>query len=124
MAIIYDDGMYLRVKEFYRQLSRGDGGGGCLDSFAYHYGPCSGAFDPYGFPTMIPAVELRIDMDLASGRHAHYRKPGEHIPEQRLPGLNFDLIDPFIFIRAVEIHRQNTTKTLPEILNFQVVGQA
>jgi hypothetical protein len=42
-----------------------------------------------------------------------------HIPEARLPGLDFDSIDPFEFIRAVEEHRKSQ-KPLHEILGFKV----
>jgi len=62
--------------------------------------------------------ELRIDVDRWHERHAHYQKEN-HIPEARLPGLDFDEINPFKFIRAVEEHRR-TLKPLHEILEFTV----
>jgi hypothetical protein len=118
-AIIYPDGMYIRVGEYYRQLPKVDGGGGCRQSFKFHYGPCSDSRDSEGFPVFSEEFELRIDIDRLHGRHIHYEKV-DHIPEARLPGLNFDSIDPFKFIRAVEEHRR-TLKPLHKILGFMVV---
>jgi hypothetical protein len=117
-AIIYDDGMYIRIYEHYRELSKREGGGGRLKYLSYHYGPCSEERDDDGFPLAEDRCVLRIDIDRFSHRHAHY--DGEnHIPERRLLGLDFDAITPFDFIRAVERHR--TTQTpLPEILGFEV----
>ncbi len=43
----------------------------------------------------------------------------DHIPETRLTGLDFDSIDPFRFIRAVEEHRKSL-RPLHEILGFKV----
>jgi hypothetical protein len=117
-AIIYTDGMYIRIYEHYRQLPKSAGGGGCLQYFSYHYGPHVNSFDRDGFPVFTKDVELRIDVDRWSRRHAHYQKE-DHIPEARLPGLDFDAIDPFRFIRAVEDHRREM-KPLHEILGFTV----
>lgn len=118
-AIIYPNGMYIRIAEYYRQLPRRGGGGGCLESFSYHYGPCSTVRDSDGFPPLSKKFELRIDIDKLHGRHIHYMKEG-HIPEARLIGLDFDDIDPFKFINAVEEHRK-TSVPLHEILGFKVV---
>jgi hypothetical protein len=111
--------MYIRIAENYRQLPRIDGGGGCLQYFSYHYGPCTDTRDDEGFPLFSERFELRIDIDRQYKRHIHYMKEN-HIPEARLPGLNFDSIDPFKFIRAVEEHRK-TSVPLPDILGFKVV---
>ena len=118
-AIIYPDEMYIRIAEYYRQLSRSEGGGGCLEILAYHYGPCTDTRDDKGFPVFSKEFELRIDIDRRYGRHIHYMKE-DHIPEARLPGLDFDSIDPFKFIRAVEEHRKSSAP-LDEILGFKVV---
>jgi hypothetical protein len=117
-AIIYDDGMYVRIYEHYRELSKSDGGGGRLQYLSYHYGPCSEGRDDDGFPVMEDRCILRIDIDFRSKRHAHYDGE-EHIPEERLLGLDFGTITPFDFIRAVEQYRA-TQKPLPEILGFEV----
>ena len=117
-AIIYDDGRYIRIYEHYRELSRKEGGGGRLKHLSYHYGPCGEERDEDGFPVMEDRCILRIDIDLKSQRHAHYEGE-DHIPEQRLVGLDFDTITPFDFIRAVERHRTSQTP-LPEILGFEV----
>jgi hypothetical protein len=117
-AIIYPDGMYIRIVENYRELPKRDGGGGCLQYFSYHYGPCTKERDKYGFPEPLKDFELRIDLDPWSLRHIHYA--GEnHIPEVRLPGLDFNKINPFEFIRAVEEHRKGL-KPMHEILGFKV----
>jgi hypothetical protein len=110
--------MYIRVDEFYRQLPMKEGGGGCLEILSYHYGPCSKERDERGFPLQLKSFEIRIDIDLRNGRHIHYKNEN-HIPEARLPGLDFDSIAPFEFIRAVEEHRKSM-KPLPEILGFNV----
>lgn len=117
-AILYSDGMYIRTGEYYRQLPKSSGGGGSLRYFSYHYGPSSGAFDRDGFPVFTKEFELRIDVDERSKRHAHYQGE-DHIPEARLPGLDFGNIDPFKFIRAVEEHRR-TSKPLHEVIGFKV----
>jgi hypothetical protein len=118
-GIIYPNGMYIRVAEYYRSLPKRCGGGGCLESFSYHYGPCTSVRDKEGFPRFSKKFELRIDVDRQYKRHIHYM--GEnHIPEARLPGLDFNSIDPFAFIRAVELHRKSS-KPLHEILGFKVV---
>lgn len=117
-AVIYRDQMYVRVSEYYRQLPECNGGGGCLQYFSYHYGPCTDDRDSKGFPIFSEKFELRIDIDRRCGRHIHYMKES-HIPEARLPGLDFDSIDPFEFIRAVEEHRKSL-KPLHEILGFKV----
>ena len=117
-AILYSDGMYIRIGEYYRELSRIEGGGGSLKYFAYHYGPYAGPLGPEGFPVMTKQVELRIDVDERHKRHAHYGGE-DHIPESRLKGLNFETIDPFQFIGAVEEHRQHK-RPLHEILGFVV----
>ncbi|HVC47485.1 MAG TPA: hypothetical protein VND90_09595 [Terracidiphilus sp.] len=117
-AIIYDDGMYIRIYEHYRELAKKDGGGGRLHILSYHYGPCSEERDEDGFPYKEDNCVLRIDIDTISKRHAHYN--GEnHIPEERLVGLNFETISLSDFIRAVENHRK-TSKPLPGILGFEV----
>lgn len=117
-AIIYPDGMYIRIAEYYRPLPKRTGGGGCLDLLSYHYGPCTANRDADGFPPQSKKFELRIDIDRRFKRHAHYNGE-DHIPEARLPGLDFDKIDPFEFIRAVEEHRKSS-KPLHEILGFNV----
>jgi hypothetical protein len=119
LAIIYLDGMYIRVGEYYRQLPKHDGGGGCLKYFKYHYGPCTDHRDCDGFPLFSEKYELRIDIDRRYGRHIHYMNQ-DHISEARLLGLDFDSIDPFEFIRAVEKHRKSSIP-LHEILGFKVV---
>jgi hypothetical protein len=117
-AIIYDDGMYIRIYEHYRELSKREGGGGRLQYFSYHYGPCGDERDDDGLPDMENRCVLRIDIDRKSKCHAHY--DGEnHIPEDRLLNLDFDTLTPFNFIRAVEQHRATNTP-LPEILGFEV----
>ena len=118
LAVIYPGGMYIRVVDNYRQLPKSAGGGGCLEYFSYHYGPCTNARDSDGFPILSKRFELRIDIDRQYKRHIHYQKKN-HIPEARLPGLNFDSIDPFKFICAVEEHRKSL-KPLHEILGFKV----
>jgi hypothetical protein len=120
-AIIYPDGMYIRVGEYYRQLPKADGGGGCRRLFSFHYGPCTDTRDDEGFPVFSKKFELRIDIDRLHKRHIHYMME-DHIPEARLPGLDFDSINPFEFIRAVEEHRKSkSTVPLHEILGFEVV---
>jgi hypothetical protein len=117
-AIVYPDGKYIRVSEYYRPLSKQLGGGGCLDQFSYHYGPCTTTRDADGFPKFSKRFDLRIDKDQQFQYHAHYL--GEnHIPASRLPGLDFLNIDPFKFIRAIEEHRK-FGKPLHEILGFKV----
>ena len=111
--------MYIRVGEYFRQLSRVKGGGGCRQYFTFHYGPCTDDRDEDGFPICNKEFELRIDIDCFHGRHAHYMKKN-HIPEDQLSGLDFDSIYPFKFIRAVEEHRR-LSKPLHEILEFKVV---
>lgn len=118
LAIIYPDEMYIRVGEDYRQLSLREGGGGCRHYFKFHYGPCAEDRDCDGFPLFSDEFELRIDIDRQHGRHIHYMKE-DHIPAVRLRGLNFDNIDPFKFIRAVEEHRKSSTP-LHDILGFKV----
>ena len=110
--------MYIRVGEYYRALPKSVGGGGCLQDLSYHYGPCTRARDGDGFPPMSKKFELRIDIDRRYKRHIHYMKK-DHIPEARLSGLDFDSIDPFEFIRAVEKHRKSS-QPLHEILGFKV----
>jgi hypothetical protein len=117
-AIIYPDGMYVRIGEDYRPLPKRHGGGGCREYFRFHYGPCTDERDEDGFPPHSKAFELRIDIDRRNKRHIHYMNRG-HIPEARLPGLDFERIDPFEFIRAVEEHRKSR-KPLHEILGFNV----
>lgn len=121
-AIIYPDDMYIRIYEHYRSLSRASGGGGRLQHLSYHYGPVSTERDEDGFPVKVDDCILRIDIDERSKRHAHYRGE-DHIPEKRLIGLNFDVITPFDFIRAVVAHRK-TTKPLHEIIGFEVAEKA
>lgn len=116
-AIIYDDAMYIRIYEYYRQLSKIEGGGGKLKCFSYHYGQCGEERDEDGFPAKEDGCILRIDIDRRS-RHAHYNGE-DHIPEARLVGLDFDAITSFDFIRAVEKHRA-TSIPLHEILRFEV----
>jgi hypothetical protein len=117
-AIIYSNGMYIRIGEYYRMLPRRDGGGGCLEYYSYHYGPCTSTRRKDGFPALSKKFELRIDIDRPHERHIHYLKE-DHIPEARLPDLDFNKIDPFKFIRAIEEHRK-TSKPLHEILGFTV----
>ncbi len=114
----YDDGMYICIREHYRQLSRMEGGGGRLQYFSYHYGPCGADRDEDGLPTREDDCVLRIDIDWRIQRHAHYGGE-DHIPEERLVGLDFGAITPFDFIRAVEEHRA-TSNPLHTILGFEV----
>jgi hypothetical protein len=118
-AIMYSDGMYIRIGESYRPLSRRDGGGGRLHHLSYHYGLHKGGFKADGFPAFVSECEIRIDIDSVNSRHAHYQGE-DHIPEARVPGLNFDSIDPFKFILAIEEYRK-TARPLHEILEFTVV---
>lgn len=117
-AVIYPDDMHIHLAEYYRQLPKSKGSGGCLEILSYHYGPCRTERDEDGFPLLSDRFELRIDIDHRNGRHIHYMNE-DHIPEARLPGLDFDSIDPFKFIRAVEEHRKSS-KPLHEILGFNV----
>jgi hypothetical protein len=117
-ALLYGDGSYIRIYEHYRQLSRQEGGGGRLQYFSYHYGPCGSERDEDGFPEMEKDCFLRIDIDHKSERHIHYAGE-DHIREHRISGLNFDSITPFDFIRAVEKHR-TIARPLHEILGFEV----
>jgi hypothetical protein len=117
-AIIFPDDKYVRVGEYYRPLPRKEGGGGCLQDLAYHYGPCSKNRDEDGFPNQMKKCDLRIDIDRRYQRHIHYMNE-DHIPESRLLGLYFDNIDPFRFIRAVDRHRASG-EPLQEILGFKV----
>jgi hypothetical protein len=117
-AIMYSDGMYIRIGETYRPLSRQDGGGGRLQHLSYHYGRHLGGFKADGFPALVNKCEIRIDIDSLHGRHIHYQGL-DHIPEVRTPGLDFDAIDPFRFILAIEEHRK-TSKPLHEIFGFTV----
>lgn len=124
IAIIFRDNMYIRVAEYYRPLPKAIGGGGCLDTFSYHYGPCTSTRDADGFPKYSARYDLRIDRHKIDNQprvnHAHYMREN-HIPESRLSGLDFSQIDPFKFIQAVREHRQFSTKPLHEILGFKVV---
>jgi hypothetical protein len=117
LAIIYPGSMYIRVVEYYDQSALIDLG--WRKYFNYHYGPYSGQFDENGFPLHSKAFILRIETDRLNKCHIHYMKNPEHIPEDRLPGLDFDSIDPFKFIEAVEEHRKSS-KPLHEILGFNV----
>lgn len=117
-GIIYADAMYIRIYEHYRELPRSDGGGGRLQFLSYHYGRCGNERDDDGIPTMEDHCALRIDIDKRSKRHAHYNGE-DHIPEERLVGLNFDAVTAFDFIRAVEEHR-TTSRPLHQILGFEV----
>jgi len=115
-AIIYPDHMYIRVAEYYEESSQLYRICGYRRYFAYHYGKCSDQRDEDGFPCRIKAVNLRIEQDNKNGCHAHHLNPN-HIPQSRLPGLDFDRIDPFEFIRAVDEHRR-PLRPLHEILGF------
>lgn len=117
-GIIYSDGMYIRIYEHYRSLSKAAGGGGRLQHLSYHYGPASAERDEDGFPVKADECVLRIDNAPNWGKHAHYGGE-DHIPEQRLVGLDFDAITPFDFIKAVMMHRK-TKRPLHEILGFEV----
>jgi hypothetical protein len=117
-AIMYSDGMYIRIGETYRALPMGQGGGGRLQHLSYHYGRHKGGFKADGFPAHSSECEIRIDIDPVFDRHIHYQ--GEnHILEARLPGLDFNTVDPFKFISAVE-ERRRTGKPLHEIFGFTV----
>jgi len=123
-AILYPDKMYIRIYEYYRPLPRSAGGGGCLQYFAYHYGPYRNGFDRNGFPFQIDEVELRIDVDEWHKRHAHYGSEN-HIPEARLSGLDFNAIDPFQFIQAVDEYRKGRgTHLTQEKLDFVLSNKA
>ena len=117
-AIIYEDAMYIKITEHYRQLAKREGGGGRLQFMSYHYGACGDERDDDGFPYKEDQCALRIDIDKRSLRHAHWNGE-DHIPEHRLMGLDFEAITPSVFIRAVEEHRA-TGRPLPEILGFEV----
>lgn len=123
LAIIFQGNMYIRVQEYYRPLPKASGGGGCLETFTYHYGPCTKTRDADGFPRYSAKCVLRIDRHTLDNQrrvnHAHYMNE-DHIPERRLPGLDFDQIDPFRFIQAVQEHRKSPDKPLHEILGFEV----
>lgn len=121
-AIMYTDGMYVRIGETYRALPRREGGGGRLQHCSYHYGRHSGGFKANGYPAFGNECEIRIDIDPIHQRHIHYRGE-DHIPEARVSGLDFDSIDPFKFILAIEVYRKTTLKPLHEILGFTVEPQ-
>jgi hypothetical protein len=118
LAIIFPDGMYICIYEHYRSLAKADGGGGRLQYISYHYGPASAQKDADGFPVKSDECILRIDDAPRWGKHAHYEGE-DHIPERRLPGLNFDAITAFDFIKAVKAYRE-TNRPLHEILGFEV----
>ncbi len=80
LAIIYPDRMYIRVGEYYRQLPRVEGGGGCRQYFKFHYGPCTDERDSEEFPVFSKKFDLRIDVDRPHQRHIHYMKQ-DHIYE-------------------------------------------
>lgn len=117
-AIIFENDRYVRVGEYFRELPKPNSGKGALSEFRYHYGPCNRNRDTDGFPKFRREVDLRIDIDTRNGRHAHYN--GEnHIPEDRLTGLDFGTLEPFKFVRAVIAHRQGNVPLI-DILGFTV----
>lgn len=119
-ALIYPDQYYVQIFEHYRCLSKGEGGGGQLQILSYHYGPCGPERDEDGFPTKEDDCVLRIDINPNQPvpRHAHY-DGHDHIPEERLPRLDFNSLTPSAFIRAVETHRE-TSRPMHKILGFEV----
>jgi hypothetical protein len=117
-ALMYSDGMHIHLGETYVPLPKREGGGGRIYHLSYHYGRHEGRFKASGMPAFSKSCELRIDIDSLHGRHIHYGGE-DHIIEDRLPGLDFDKIDPFLFIQAIEEHRADG-KPLHEILGFKV----
>ena len=117
-AIMYQDGMFIRIAETYDPLPKSVGGGGRIRHLSYHYGRHNGAYKADTTPAFSRQCDLRIDIAPHYGRHIHYNNE-DHIVEARIQGLDFDAMDPFKFIRAVEEHRK-TSKPLHEILGFEV----
>ncbi len=120
-TVLFEDGFYLRIKEYWYRRSASLGGRGTRCSFSFHYGATNDAKDHDGVPIYsedCPAI-IRIDQDGDwRGPHLHYNGE-DHIPQRRVTNLRISDVEPFAFIRAVLEHR-NTGRSFPEIMRFTV----
>lgn len=119
-AVIFDDGLFLRVTENWL-TRKGMGGRGLRHHHSFQYGQANPDRDEEGIPRRSPAYPtiIRIDFD-RYGPHLHYRGD-DHIPQNRVKGLDIASIEPFTFVQAVMQHRK-TGESFEQILNFTIIS--
>jgi hypothetical protein len=122
-TVLFEDGFYLRLKEYWYRRSASFGGSGTRQSFSFHYGPTNPSKDVEGVPIYsegYPAT-IRIDQDVDwRGPHLHY-KGEDHVSQTRVQNLRISDVEPFEFIRAVLEHRK-TGQSFETIMRFVVTN--
>jgi hypothetical protein len=119
-AVIFADGMSLRVTENWFKRKPMARGFGFRQHFSFHYGPANPTCDPHGIPIRsdaYPAI-IRVDCD-RHGPHLHYQGD-DHIPQSRVKKFRISDAEPFAFVRAVLEHRA-TGSEFHKILKFEVI---
>jgi hypothetical protein len=116
-AILYPDGLHIRVKETYKPKPHPLYNQGQRLHFCFQYGSTT-ARDAKGMPRTASGRDtvIRLDRD-QFGPHMHYAGR-DHIQQEDLTGkFIIDDIELFEFIDAVETHRQSGCP-MEEILFF------
>lgn len=106
-AILYSDGMHIRVKEYYRSKLHPFYDQGERVQFGFQYGATT-TVDDKGMPRTASDRDtiIRIDRD-KFGPHLNYGGRN-HIPQEDIEGkLVINDVELFEFIEAVETHRQS-----------------
>jgi hypothetical protein len=118
-AILFRDGMHVRLKETYWPNPFALGGGGRRRHFSYHYGTTPSSVDPRGFPTpRLSIPTIRLDND-KWGPHAHFQGE-DHIKQARIQGLQLDSVEMFPFLGVILQHRE-TKIPIDDLWGFRLV---
>jgi hypothetical protein len=115
MFILFTDGQYIRICEYYSVNKKGEGH---RNHLSFHYGPLPAARDDRGYPAYTSSEPVELRFDFVTYYHLHYKGP-THYPQDRIVGLKIADIDMFTFIRAVQEHRA-TGRELADVLHFEI----
>jgi hypothetical protein len=119
-AILYPDGMHIRVKEYYKPKPHPLYNHGERAQFSFQYGATT-TRDKRGMPRTASDHDtiIRIDRD-QFGPHLFYDGTN-HIKQESLEGpFVIDNVELFQFIEAVETHRQSSGCPMEDIFLFSL----
>ncbi|MGH9565056.1 MAG: hypothetical protein ACRD4F_10200 [Candidatus Angelobacter sp.] len=115
--ISFQDGLTIRIWEFYDRFSRLEASRRV--QWSYHYGQyaAGAAASPLKGEPDDPVI---IRIDTTSGLHMHYRARDPHYEQSRIKGLDLQSVDCWRFINNVLKHRR-TEKPIDEVFGFKLL---
>lgn len=114
--IDFPDAKYLRLWEHHAKVK--DLHDARREQFSYHYGPI--VLNAAGVPDRDSDDPVHIRIDTSGGTvHLHYDN-ADHIAQDKIVGLDLQMLDMFSFLKAILKHRR-TKKPIDKVLSFRVI---